>query len=272
MPLEITDAIVIILDYYRRSKTSNKPNLEEVPMKEILAKTMDETTMDKAKEIISSAFGCIPYVGPAIQEIIGFVIPNQRLDRVANFVKQLDTELQEFGKSQKEIKELLSRPEYSSLFYKTCVGCADSYSKERIRYFKNIFIYGLKDDTNLQKARAEAFLNLLMKLTDLEIGLLKYYELVHSATFGDQAPYYYLKSLGLETGLPSKDIDIPEDAANKGRIKELSLRNLVSYGLLFENELIDGSLSHEHPLDETRCFLSPIGELFISTIKTRNDN
>jgi len=61
---------------------------------------------DKSKELkkrgpdyvaatIKSILGALPCVGPAIAEIVENVIPNQRIDRLADFAQRLESKVQE---------------------------------------------------------------------------------------------------------------------------------------------------------------------------------
>jgi len=227
---------------------------------------LDTNWVDRTKGILTSISGCIPIIGPVIQELFSSIIPNQRLNRIVEFLKQLDQDFQEIGKTQREIEQILSNPENSSLLYKACMGCADALSNEKIESFKNIFIYGLRKNIDFPKARAEAFLNLLTRLTDMELQLLKYFQLTHSETWGDQEAQRYLSTLGLKAVYKSENPNYEDDEDSLVRIKELSLNNLIYYGLIIENEIREGRLKIDFPLDVDGCFLSPIGELFISAI------
>lgn len=49
---------------------------------------------DYISSILSGALGAIPFAGPLLSEIINYVIPNQRTDRIVDFVKDLAIELE----------------------------------------------------------------------------------------------------------------------------------------------------------------------------------
>ena len=55
----------------------------------------DETKLslnkiDVAVFLAKGTFGALTYIGPIISEIIGTIIPNQRLDRISDFLSRLD--------------------------------------------------------------------------------------------------------------------------------------------------------------------------------------
>ena len=57
------------------------------------------------------AVGAIPFVGPMAAEIIGALIPNQRMDRLEQFLKELDlkmNQLIEIPSSFSNLKKLVS--------------------------------------------------------------------------------------------------------------------------------------------------------------------
>lgn len=129
---------------------------------------------DYTTSLLKNVFGAIPIVGPASQDLLGIIIPNQRMDRVVRFVEALSKELGEMKEEIDSLNERLLDDRYTSLFYKACVGSADAYSDERIEYIKNIFVYGLQQ-TDLETYKAEGLLNLLNRVTDIEIVYLRFY-------------------------------------------------------------------------------------------------
>ncbi|QNO13362.1 hypothetical protein HYG86_00535 [Alkalicella caledoniensis] len=54
---------------------------------------LQNNSRDYTTSLLKSTFGAIPIVGPAAQELLGIVIPNQRMDRVVRFVEFLGKEI-----------------------------------------------------------------------------------------------------------------------------------------------------------------------------------
>lgn len=214
---------------------------------------MQTNATDYVSGFLKGVFGMIPIVGPAVQELLGIIIPNQRMDRVARFVEALGKELAELKEDVDSLNKKLADEKYSSLFYKACVGSADAYSNERIEYIKNIFIYGLYQ-TDLQTYKSEGLLNLLNRVTDIEIVYLRFYYLLKwdLKRFGE-----YREIAGIFTLQPVIHTGMTREAIDDEVAKIIYLNNLLSYGLL-EIE-IDKNGKEKH-----KC--SSVGDLLIRTI------
>lgn len=208
---------------------------------------------DYTTSILKSVFGAIPIVGPAAQELLGIIIPRQRMDRVITFVELLSQDLKELREDFESFLSRISDVKYSSLFYKACVGSADAYSEERIKYIKNIFIYGLRQ-TDMQVYKAEALLNLLNRVTDIEIVYLRMYYLLkwnleRFKEYQEKTGLFILQP-NIYSGMTHEEID--DEVA-----KKIYLNNLVSYGLLETKLDKRGKLKY-------KC--SSVGDLLIRTI------
>ena len=74
---------------------------------------LDKTDRDKKNEttqkIVNSVFGAIPYIGPAVSEIINSFIPDNRRERVVTFIKELVLIVEQQGKQISELQEWLER-------------------------------------------------------------------------------------------------------------------------------------------------------------------
>lgn len=108
---------------------------------------------DFISSTLKGVFGAIPFAGPAAQELLGAIIPKQRMDRVVIFVEKLASEFEKMQEKLADLVERMYAPTYSSLFYKSCVYSADSITMERIEYIKNLFINGLtQQESEVDKA------------------------------------------------------------------------------------------------------------------------
>lgn len=214
---------------------------------------------DYATSLLKSTFGVIPIVGPVAQELLGIIIPNQRMDRVVRFVETLGRELDKLNEDVDSLNEKLSDDKYSSLFYKACVGSADAYSNERIEYIKNIFVYGLYQ-TDLETYKAEGLLNLLNRITDIEIVYLRFYYL---AKHDLERFREYQKITGIDILQPVIHGGMTREAIDNEVAKMIYLNNLLSYGLL---EIEDDKKGKK----KFQCSL--VGDLLIRTIDKEDEN
>lgn len=220
---------------------------------------LQTNSRDYTTSLLKSTFGVIPIVGPAAQELLGIIIPNQRMDRVVRFIEALGKELEELKEDVDSLNEKLSDDKYSSLFYKSCVGSADAYSDERIEYIKNIFVYGLQQK-DLQTYKAEGLLNLINRVTDIEIVYLRFYYL---SKWNIERFREYQKVTGINILQPVIHGGMTREAIDNEVAKRIYLNNLLSYGLL-EIEV------DKKGKEKLKC--SSVGDLLIRTIDKEEVN
>lgn len=221
-------------------------------IKEGLAELSNNTT-DYITSVVKSVFGAIPIAGPTAQELLGIIIPNQRMDRVVRFIELLGAEFEILHDQAEVLINRMREEQYSSLFYKACVGSADSFSYDRIDYIKNIFVYGLQQ-SNMQIYKAEALLNLLNRVTDIEIAYLRVYYLMK---WDLTQMREYQEKTGLQLLRPNIYGGMTREEADDEVAKGIYLNNLVSYGLLEIEYDKKGKVKY-------KC--SSVGDLLIRTI------
>lgn len=202
---------------------------------------------------LKGVFGIIPFAGPAAQELLGAIIPRQRMDRVVVFIEKLASE---FENLQEQYDELISRmyePKYSSLFYKSCVYSADSVTPERIDYIKNLFVYGLNQVEN-EIDKAEALLNLLNKINDTEVVYLRLYYLYK---WDVSAARDFQALQGIEPIQPNIHGGMSQAEKDSQTSKKIFIDNLLGLGL-FETEINKQGKTH------IKC--SSVGDLLIRKV------
>ncbi len=132
---------------------------------------------DKVTTVLKGISGAVPIAGPMISEILGAVIPQQRLDRVVEFVACLERSIIQFDMEIEEVRKKINEPNYTAFFYKACLHSADSTSSERISRIRNVFIRGIRD-VDQDALRYDSILTLLNKLNDVEFTYLHMYHLL----------------------------------------------------------------------------------------------
>ena len=115
----------------------------------------------------------IPFVGPFLAEIIGYTIPNQRMDRVAKFATELQARLDSFQENL--LQSLLSNEEFTILLEEGIRQAASAVSDERRDYIASLLINGLNSE-QLEFAESKHVLRMLGEINDVEVVWLKYHE------------------------------------------------------------------------------------------------
>lgn len=118
--------------------------------------------------------GLLPVAGPIFAEIVGALIPNQRMDRITEFLKILDQRLGALGYDMETLKEKMTEESYTNLFEEGTWQAARTSSTERKEYIANLLVNGLNDEV-LDELQKGVFLKILSELNDAEILILYSY-------------------------------------------------------------------------------------------------
>jgi hypothetical protein len=118
--------------------------------------------------------GAIPFAGPLLAELVGQVIPNQRMDRLEEYARILDTKLASIE------TELLDRkkqdPGFVDLFEDSLYQAARALSQERLEYIASLIKNSLTEE-EIEYVYYKQLLALLGEINDVEILILKLYSL-----------------------------------------------------------------------------------------------
>jgi hypothetical protein len=139
-------------------------------LNEIILPNIEDTKIDKLAALGKGLFGMVPFAGSILSEIIGNIIPNQRIDRISEFLKILDKKLEETGKNISELSEKMEEG-YVNLFEEGVFQSARASSTDRKEYIASILVNGL-DDEVLNDIQKNIFLSILSQLNDIEIIIL----------------------------------------------------------------------------------------------------
>ena len=127
---------------------------------------LKESPNDYLISLVKGGAGMIPVVGALVSEMIGSTIPNQRLDRIANFLTELGKRLDEL-----EFNLINENLYYRDLFEDAMVQASRSLSEERSKYLAQF----VKNTLNLPEENhsvQKKLLYILQELTDKDIEFL----------------------------------------------------------------------------------------------------
>lgn len=193
----------------------------------------------KKSDLIASALkgvcGTLPIVGASIAEIIGYVIPNQRIDRIVSLLKALETKIDPEEKVKVEAKMLEEKS--IDLMEDGFLQAARALSKERIDYIASLLKNGLTDEI-LEQSAYKRLLFLLGEINDVEVITLMGYSM-----YGVEQQDFWEKHRDILIGeplrLPSSREKVDQDA-----IFKTYRANLVRLDLL-ESKIQLSSQSYE---------------------------
>ncbi|MFW1969590.1 hypothetical protein ACG95P_21380, partial [Acinetobacter guillouiae] len=125
--------------------------------------------------------GLIPGVGSILSEVVGAIIPDQRMDRLVKYIKILDTKVQ---KINSDLLEIAKQNELAiDLIEEGFVQASRSLSNERREYIANVVANGISDEEK-NYADSKYILKLLGELNDQEVIWLRFF--LHPTFDGDE--------------------------------------------------------------------------------------
>lgn len=189
---------------------------------------MDKTDLGlKSSDIITatlkSAAGAVPGIGSLLSELIGNIIPHQRINRLEKFVKILDEKL---NLLKDEISRSFEDDECVRLFEEGFYQASKAVSDERREYIASVLVNGLEND-QIKYAESRYLMNILDELTDIEIIWLR---------------SYLVQTLGGDEEFREKHMDIlsrvfvsigsSEYIKDKGALQDSYMIHLKNLGLI----------------------------------------
>ena len=123
--------------------------------------------VDTAVALTKAVLGAVPFAGGALAEIIGSVVPNQRLDRIAAFLTELDKRLKKV-----EVEKLNHNKFALDLFEDGMYQAVRILSEDRNKYLAIFLKQTIDVDSNSYSTKKK-LLGILQELTDKDIEILK---------------------------------------------------------------------------------------------------
>ena len=180
---------------------------------------------DIAAIIGKGLVGAIPFVGPLVAEIVGTIIPNQRIDRIEALLKYLEEKLS--AADQNEIKKRITSPESVDLIEDGFVQTSRALSDERKEYIASLLKNSLTDES-LRHIEYKTLLSLLGELNDLEVLILK----SHSIVVGGGEYREFWDKHGDALTPPRAFLGSSQDDLDKHTLHETQKAHLARLGLL----------------------------------------
>jgi len=132
--------------------------------------TLGTNRTDKLVAALRGGTGAIPLVGSIIGEIISNVIPNQRVDRIVDFLRILGARLGQFEEG--ELRERMNEESYVDLLEDGLHQAARALSEERRKQIAALLAHSLSSE-DLERIQQKKLMQVLSELNDVEIIILK---------------------------------------------------------------------------------------------------
>lgn len=166
----------------------------------------------------------IPLVGGAVAEIIGQLIPGQRLDRIQRYVELLNNSIESLP--EKTVKKLLENELFISLVEDSFYQASRALTDERRTYILNIVQNGMTTD-ELKINDSKYLLRLLSEINDVEVIWLRYY---HERTIGHKQAFMHEHQNILQKEMVTLGSNL--ETRRKGALQENYTVHLEGLGLI----------------------------------------
>jgi hypothetical protein len=221
------------------------------------------TKRDVVVSMAKGVVGAIPGAGSFIAEIIGQVIPEQRIQRIEVYIKKLNERLEET--KEQVTTEQMKRQENVDLFEDGATQAARALSDERLEYIARLVAHGMSGD---ERARLESkrLLSLLRSVDDDQIIILASYLRKNSDNQSFREAHAKLLapiSVHLQSPLEERE------RATVQRLTRDQLKNLGLFGTRFASAQ-KGKLpefdEHTGMMKASGTELTPLGRLFLTRL------
>lgn len=143
---------------------------------------LNPNRIDYSAAMAKGVVGLVPLVGPLLAEIVGSIIPDQRIDRIAKFASELNLKLQVIEKSLLDSK--LLDEQFTELIEEGFRQAARSLTDARRRYIATLIAKSVSSD-DVEHTESKHLLRMLGEINDIEVIWLRFYRVqTHS---GDKA-------------------------------------------------------------------------------------
>lgn len=137
-----------------------------------MAYNLKQDNTDNLVATAKSILGPVPFVGPLLSELVGNLIPNQRLDRLTKYAIELDERLSKIDRQK--IDNALRHEEGVDLFEEGFVQASRSLTDNRRKYIANIVANGVGDEI-IEYSESKYILKLLQELNEQEVIWLRFF-------------------------------------------------------------------------------------------------
>lgn len=189
---------------------------------------LDPQSVDRLVSVSRGIASAVPYVGPLIAELLTDLVPQQRLERVVDFVRALDAEVQRQARRQDAIERSIRTAEGFDLIEEGMTQAARAVAGDRRERLGRLVGRALTAE-ELNYAQSRKILNIFRELTDEEITWLVYYSLNPVMGSGPHADFFALYEGIL--GPVSRHMGSSDEELARGALQESWKDTLLRLGL-----------------------------------------
>lgn len=133
---------------------------------------LDENSIDLAAKLAKGVLGIAPGIGTTAAELVGYIIPNLREDRMVDFLRKLTIRVNDL----EDFIRRMNEPENIDLTEEALIQASRASTEERREYLANLLKNSLTKH-EIEHSEKKKLFYLLDQLNDQEVILLKFYSL-----------------------------------------------------------------------------------------------
>jgi hypothetical protein len=191
-------------------------------------KQLDQNSADYIATSLRAALGAVPLAGSLLTELATAIIPNQRVDRIVNFARELEHRIASLD--EMAVRAKLSDENFTDLLEETALHAARSVTQERREYLASLLATGLTDG-HISFIESKHLLRVLGEINDIEVVWLRFF--LHPEISGDvefrKKHAAVIEPIRVHLGSGQESID--RDALRKNYLQHLSALGLLEQPL-----------------------------------------
>lgn len=190
---------------------------------------LETSSQDELLSVAKGVVGACPLIGPLAAEAIGALIPNQRLDRVVEFLRGLDAEVRKLDGRFDNFEKNIAVAEGLDIMEEGLMQAARSVSSKRKERLAHLVGRTLSSE-ELMYEESRKLLNLFRDLTDPELLWLIYYSL--NPVMGP-GPHQDLIEKHPDVLMPiSREMGAPPEQIDRAALQDSYKNTLLRFGLI----------------------------------------
>jgi len=181
-------------------------------------------TNDYIASALKAALGAVPMAGSLLSELVGAIIPKQRIDRLVKFAKALEYRLSQLEKDF--IQSQINNEDFSDLAEEGMRQAARSLSDERREYIATLIANSLSSK-DIEYHESKHLMRILDEINDMEVIWLRFYLV---STMGGDTEFREKHKNILRP--VTRVMGVPQNVRDKGTLQDSYKEHLVRLNLL----------------------------------------
>ncbi|SCZ23990.1 MULTISPECIES: hypothetical protein [unclassified Pseudomonas] len=128
--------------------------------------------IDYVTSATKAALGAVPFAGSLLAEVAGSIIPNQRIDRIADFAFKLQERIEQLEVTQ--VRSELENEEFTDLLEESLRQASRATSEARRQYLASLVANSLNSNS-IEHAESKHLMRILGELNDVEVLWLRFF-------------------------------------------------------------------------------------------------